>query len=81
MTGTAPVDHEPPRTGVPGPALGEGFDSPQPFLRLWTAPARLGARALAPEQPSTVTPTPRTGDLRRAERATRTPTGRPRPCW
>ena len=30
---------------VPGPALGEGFDR-QVFLRLWTAPARLGAGAL-----------------------------------
>jgi hypothetical protein len=33
--------------GVPGPALGEGFDK-QVYLRLWTAPARLGAGTLTP---------------------------------
>ena len=61
MMGTAPVDPSLP-DGVPGPALGEGFDSPQQFLRLWTVPARLGPRGLAPES-LYGDPTPRTGDL------------------
>ncbi|HET7822622.1 MAG TPA: hypothetical protein VFL10_13950 [Ornithinibacter sp.] len=47
--------------GVPGPALGEGFDK-EVFLRLWTAPARLGAAALAPTAIEGE-PTARTTDL------------------
>jgi hypothetical protein len=47
--------------GVPGPALGEGFDK-EVFLRLWTAPARLGAGALAPTAIEGE-PTARTTDL------------------
>lgn len=61
MTGASPGDPDIP-AGVPGPALGEGFDGGQSFLRLWTAPTRLGPAALAP----TVVdgePTTRTGDL------------------
>jgi hypothetical protein len=45
MTGTTPTDPTLP-AGVPGPALGEGFDGQQSFLRLWTAPARLGTGRL-----------------------------------
>ena len=48
--------------GAPGPALGEGFDSPQEFLRLWTAPSRLGPTALRPA-PIDGDPTARTSDL------------------
>jgi hypothetical protein len=61
MTGASPGDPTLP-AGVPGPALGEGFDGRQSFLRLWTAAARLGPASLAP----TVIdgePTTRTGDL------------------
>lgn len=61
MMGTAPVDPSIP-DGVPGPALGEGFDGPLPFLRLWTAPARVGPRGLAPQR-LFGDATPRTGDL------------------
>ena len=61
MTGASPGDPNLP-AGVPGPALGEGFDSEQSFLRLWTAAARLGPASLAP---TTIDgePTTRTGDL------------------
>ena len=48
--------------GAPGPALGEGFDSPTDFLHLWTAPTRLGPGFLGP---TTIEgePTARTSDL------------------
>ena len=46
MTGSSPYDPALP-AGVPGPALGEGSDGEQGFLRLWTAPTRLGTAALA----------------------------------
>ena len=61
MTGASPGDPNLP-AGVPGPALGEGFDGEQSFLRLWTAAARLGPASLAP---TTIDgePTTRTGDL------------------
>jgi len=45
MTGSSPYDPALP-AGVPGPALGEGSDGEQGFLRLWTAPTRLGTAAL-----------------------------------
>jgi len=61
MTGASPGDPTLP-AGVPGPALGEGFDSQQSFLRLWTAAARLGPTSLAPAVIER-DPTTRTGDL------------------
>jgi DNA-directed RNA polymerase specialized sigma24 family protein len=61
MTGASPGDPTLP-AGVPGPALGEGFDGKQSFLRLWTAAAPLGPASLVP---TTIDgePTTRTGDL------------------
>ena len=61
MTGASPGDPTIP-AGVPGPALGEGFDGEQSFLRLWTAAASLGPASLVP---TTIDgePTTRTGDL------------------
>ncbi len=61
MTGASPGDPTLP-AGVPGPALGEGFDGEQSFLRLWTAAASLGPASLVP---TTIDgePTTRTGDL------------------
>ena len=47
MTGATPADPML-SDGVPGPAMGEGYDGGQAFLRLWTAPTRLGAAALGP---------------------------------
>ncbi|MFL6165681.1 MAG: hypothetical protein ACJ710_05300 [Ornithinibacter sp.] len=47
MTGATPGDPTIP-AGVPGPALGEGFDGEQSFLRLWTAAAPLGPASLVP---------------------------------
>ncbi len=61
MTGSSPGDPSLP-AGVPGPALGEGFDGEQSFLRLWTAAARLGPASLAPTLIDGE-PTTRTGDL------------------
>ena len=61
MTGASPGDPALP-PGVPGPALGEGFDGEQSFLRLWTAAARLGPASLAPTAIAGE-PTTRTGDL------------------
>ena len=61
MTGATPADPML-SDGVPGPAMGEGYDGGQAFLRLWTAPTRLGAAALVS---ATIDgdPTARTGDL------------------
>jgi hypothetical protein len=61
MTGSSPADPTLP-AGVPGPALGEGFDGGGAFLRLWTAAARLGPGALGPAAIDGE-PTARTGDL------------------
>jgi hypothetical protein len=47
MTGATPADPML-SDGVPGPAMGEGYDGGQALLRLWTAPARLGTAALGP---------------------------------
>ena len=59
MTGSSPGDLKLP-AGVPGPALGEGFDSEQSFLRLWTAAVPLGPASLVPTtidgEPTTRTP-------------------------
>ena len=61
LTGATPAD---PMLSddVPGPAMGEGYDGGQAFLRLWTAPTRLGTAALGPT-PIHGDPTARTGDL------------------
>ena len=44
MTGSSPLDPHLP-AGVPGPALGEGFDVGRVFLRLWIAVAMASASA------------------------------------
>ena len=61
MTGATPADPML-SDGVPGPAMGEGYDGGQAFLRLWTAPTRLGTAALGPAAIDG-DPTARTRDL------------------
>ncbi len=60
MTGSSPADPTLP-AGVPGPALARG-STEGPFLRLWTAAARLGPGALGPAVIDGE-PTARTSDL------------------